>query len=71
MIPTDANFKSVSTQLGGLTLNGIASQGTAQSLIVMKIDDQSVAQTFESLNQTDKFIQIKVGSEIYYLPLYQ
>ena len=71
MIPTDANFKSVSTQLGGLTLNGIASHGTAQSLVVMKIDDPAAAQTFLSQNQTDKFIQIKVGNEDYYLPLYQ
>ena len=70
MIPTDANFKSVSTQLGGLTLNGIASQGTAQSLVVLNIDDSNSAQTLTK-TITTKFIQIKIDKTDYYIPLYQ
>ena len=70
MIPTDANFKSVSTQLGGLTLNGIASQGTAQSLVVLNIDDSNAAQTLTKTTTT-KFIQIKIDKTDYYIPLYQ
>jgi hypothetical protein len=70
MIPTDANFKSVSTQIGGLTLNGIASQGTAQSLVVLNIDDSNAAQTLTK-TITTKFIQIKIDKTDYYIPLYQ
>jgi hypothetical protein len=70
MIPTDANFKSVSTQLGGLTLNGIAAQGTAQSLVVLNIDDTLAAQTL-SKTITTKFIQVKIDKTDYYIPLYQ
>lgn len=69
MIPTDANFKSVSTQLGGLTLNGIAAQGTAQSLVVLNIDDTLAAQTL-SKTITGKFIQVKIDKIDYYIPLY-
>jgi len=54
-IPLDANFKSMSCQLGGLRLNGIVNYsdqspsppittGTAQSLTVITIDDPAVAQ---------------------------
>jgi len=69
-IPIDSNFKSVSCQLGGLRLNGIVSQGTAQSNVVIIIDDSSAAQTL-SKSITGKFLQVNVGGDVYYLPLYQ
>jgi hypothetical protein len=37
-LPMDSNFKNVSCQLGGLTLNGNVSQGTASSLNVMIVN---------------------------------
>jgi hypothetical protein len=66
----NANFKTVSSQLGGLTLNGIVSQGTAINYNVLTIDDSSTAQTL-SLSQTGKFIQVNIAGVEYYLPLYQ
>ena len=44
-IPLDANFKNLSCQAGGLTLNGNVSQGTAISLNVLTVNDPTVAQT--------------------------
>jgi len=69
-LPIDSNFKSLSCQLGGLTLNGNVSQGTASSLNVIKINDPTVAQTL-SKTITGKFIQVKIGSDTFYIPLYQ
>jgi hypothetical protein len=67
---SDANFRKLSSQLGGLTFNGIYSQGTATSLNVITIDDSTAAQTLTK-TITGKFLQVKVGTSTYYLPLYQ
>ena len=69
-IPLDANFRNLSCQLGGLTLNGNVSAETASSLNVVTINDPSVAQTL-SKTITGKFLQVNIGGTIYYLPLYQ
>ena len=69
-IPLDANFKNLSCQLGGITLNGNVSAGTASSLNLVTINDPSVAQTL-SKTITGKFLQVNIGGTIYYLPLYQ
>ena len=69
-LPIDSNFKSLSCQLGGLTLNGNVSQGTATSLNVIRINDPNVAQTL-SKTITGKFIQVNLANEVFYIPLYQ
>ena len=80
-IPLDANFKSMSCQLGGLRLNGIANysnqspsppitSGTAQSLTVITIDDSAAAQTLTK-TITDKFLKVQIAGTNYYIPLYQ
>ena len=65
----DSNFRKMSSQLGGLTLNGIVSQGTAISTNVMIIDDTTAAQTL-SKTITGKFLGITVAGVQYYIPLY-
>ena len=70
MSSTNSNFNSLSCQLGGLTLNGNVVQGTAQSLKVVTINDPTVAQTL-SKTITGKFLQVSIGGDNYYLPLYQ
>ena len=67
---TDANFRNVSCQLGGLTLNGNVSQGTASNLNIVTINDPSVVQTLTK-TITGNFLQIKASGIIYYIPLYQ
>ena len=37
-IPLNSNFKTTSCQLGGLTLNGIVSQGTAISQNIINVE---------------------------------
>ena len=69
-IPLDSNFRNASCQLGGLCLNGNVVQGTASSLNVVTINDPTVAQTL-SKTITGEFIQIKIGSELFFIPLYQ
>jgi len=69
-IPIDSNFKSLSCQLGGLTLNGNVSQGTATSLNVININDPNVVKTL-SKTITGKFIQVNLANEVFYIPLYQ
>jgi hypothetical protein len=69
-IPLNANFKTTSCQLGGLTLNGIVSQGTAISQNIINVDDSTVAQTL-SKSITGKFLQVNIAGTVYYLPLYQ
>jgi hypothetical protein len=69
-IPLDSNFKSLSCQLGGLTLNGNVSQGTAQSYNVISINDPAVVQTL-SKSSTGKYLQVNLGNELFYIPLYQ
>ena len=68
-IPGDSNFRNLSSQLGGFRLNGIVSNQTAQSLNVVTIDDSAAAQTLTK-SLSGKFLQVTVGQEVYYLPLY-
>jgi len=73
-IPLDANFKSVSCQLGGLRLNGIynsvtPNSGTAQSLSVVTIDDPAVVQS-PTISTVKGYLQVNVGVNPYYIPLY-
>ena len=69
-IPLDSNFKNLSCQLGGLTLNGNVENKTAQNYTILTINDPFVAQTLSN-SITDKFLQVNIGNQIYYLPLYQ
>ena len=76
-IPADSNFRKLSCELGGFTLNGNISQQTAFSATVVTIDDPAVTQTL-SKTITGKFLEVKVGSnnsntktESFYIPLYQ
>lgn len=69
-IPLDSNFKNLSCQLGGLTLNGNVVTETAQSYTVLTINDPLVAQTL-SPPITGKFLQVNIGGVPFYLPLYQ
>lgn len=73
-----ANYNILGCQLGGLTLNGNIQNGTAQNSTVLTINDPAVI--FDSSGHTivdtsgaltNKFIKIKIGSEFYYLPVYQ
>ena len=70
-IPLNSNFRSLSCQLGGLTLNGNVASGTAQNYNVVTINDPAVIQTVSKMQLTNKFLQLNVGGMIYYLPLYQ
>jgi hypothetical protein len=70
MSSNNASYRSLSCQLGGLTFNGNVSQGTAQSLNIVTINDPTVAQTL-SKTITGKFLQLNIGGTNYYLPLYQ
>jgi hypothetical protein len=82
-IPSNANFKNLSCQLGGLRLNGKVDYndpsilgGTAESYTVITIDDtDSLIEDTKSF--AGKYIRIKVGNtgddsvDFYYIPLYQ
>ena len=70
-IPLDSNFKNLSCQLGGLTLNGNVANGTAQSYTIVTINDPAVIQSVTPSQVIGKFLQINIGGVIYYLPLYQ
>ena len=69
-IPNDSNFRNLSCQLGGLTLNGIVTQGTASSENIITIDDSTAAQTL-SKTITGQFLQVSVAGVNYFIPLYQ
>ena len=70
-IPLNSNFKNISCQLGGLTLNGNVDTGTAQNYKVLTINDPKVINTSGTYTHDDnKFIPIKIGDKTYYLPLY-
>jgi len=69
-IPLDSNFKNLSCQLGGLTLNGNVVQGTASSLNVITINDPTVAQSL-SKSSTGKYLEVSIGNVNYFIPLYQ
>ena len=66
----DSNFKNVSCQLGGLTLNGNVLNGTASSLNLVTINDPSVIQQGPTgstgpvgLTGPIGYIQIKIGND--------
>jgi hypothetical protein len=67
---SEFNSNSISCQLGGFTLNGNVTNGTAQGLTVITINDPNVAQTLAP-SITTEFLQVNIGGVIYYLPLYQ
>ena len=69
-IPLDSNFKSLSCQLGGLTLNGNVTQETAQSYNIITINDPAVVKTL-SKSSTGKYLQVNLGNELFYIPLFQ
>jgi hypothetical protein len=70
-IPIDFNAKSLSCQLGALTLNGNVANATAQSYNVLVINDPAAIQTTTRTQVPDKFLKVMVGQETYYLPVYQ
>ena len=84
-IPLDANFKSMSCQLGGLRLNGIyngtaPNSGTAQSLSLITIDDTASlrpSSVVTGLGTLKGYLQVSIPglatptNPYYYIPLYQ
>jgi hypothetical protein len=70
-IPMDTNARNLSCQLGGLTFNGNVSQGTANSVNVVTINDPGVIQDSSHNILTNKFLQISIAGAPYYIQLYQ
>jgi hypothetical protein len=75
-IPLNSNFKNLSCQLGGLTLNGNVVNGTAKNYNVVTINDPLVIQSVSKSIVAGKFLQIQIGptsdpNNTYFLPLYQ
>jgi hypothetical protein len=70
-IPVDFNAKSLSCQLGALTLNGNVANATAQSYTLLTINDPAAIQTTTRTQVPDKFLKVMVGQETFYLPVYQ
>ena len=65
-------MNNLSCQLGGLTLNGNVANGTAQNYNIITINDPAVIiQDPSGVSFTNNYIQLKIGSETYLLPLYQ
>ena len=67
----DANFRNLSCQLGGLTLNGNVSQGTASNVSIVTINDPAVLQDSSGMTMTNKCVKVFVGGVPYFIPLYQ
>jgi len=65
----DSNFRNLSSQLGGLRLNGNVDSGTAKSYSVVTIDDPKVIQNVTK-TITGTFLQVTIAGSDYYLPLY-
>ena len=72
-IPLDANYKTLSCQLGGLHLNGIVTYpptvpaingGTAQSLTVLSIDDTDVITVAPIIppGAISGYLRVKIGN---------
>ena len=62
-IPNNSNFKGISCQLGGLTLNGNYSNGTAQSLTFVTINDPAVIQHHVDSSGTPVgYLQVSIGN---------
>ena len=65
-------MNNLSCQLGGLTLNGNVANGTAQNYNIVTINDPAVIiQDLSGVSFTNNYLQLKIGSETYLLPLYQ
>ena len=77
-IPADSNFRKLSCELGGFTLNGNISQQTAFSATVVTIDDPAVILN-PSLNSSSVpvgYLRVAIGNtgsgpNYYYMPLFQ
>ena len=67
----DANFRNLSCQLGGLTLNGNVSQGTASNVSIVTINDPAVLQDSSGMTITNKCVKVFVAGIPYFIPLYQ
>ena len=78
-IPLSSNFRSLSCQLGGLTLNGNIQYNTAQSATVLTVNDPSVILNPSLSSETPVgYLRVSIGikndntgPEYYYIPLYQ
>ena len=65
------NLLSLGVQLGGLTLNGNIVNGTAQSNVILTINDPAVIYDSSGISHSNSFLKVKIGNQFYYLPLYQ
>jgi|688.fasta_scaffold1392611_1 hypothetical protein len=72
-IPLNSNFKKLSCQLGGLTLNGNVADGTAIDKTVITINDPAVISGIAPVDTSviKKWLKVKIAAEYYYIPLYQ
>ena len=76
-IALDSNFRKLSSNLGGLRLNGNISQGTAISGTFVTIDDPAVKNyTPVNASVAAGYLRVAIGNNgsgpaYYYLPLYQ
>lgn len=78
-IPLNSNFSSLSCQLGGFTLNGNINSQTAQSNVILTINDPAVIIPVPSPDKTIVgYLKVSIGiksnntgPEYYYFPLYQ
>ena len=57
----DSNFKNLSCQLGGLRMNGIVSQETANNYSVLRIDDPLVIKNPPGLSIVG-YLQASIGN---------
>jgi hypothetical protein len=70
-IPLDTNYRNLSCQLGGLTLNGNVSQGTANTYNIVTINDPNVIIDSSKNIIPGKFLQVNVSGTPFFIPLYQ
>ena len=72
-IPLNSNFRNLSCQLGGFTLNGNVTNGTAIDKTLITINDPDVTTGITPVDTSTikKWLKIKVGADNYFLPLYQ
>ena len=67
-----ANYNVLGCKLGEFTLNGNIQNGTATSNTVVVINDPAAIVNNPVIDTSGKqFLKIKVGSQFYYLPVYQ
>ena len=77
-IPNNSNFRNLSCQLGGLSLNGNVAQQTASSYTVVTINDPAVVRHPTLNNSTTPvgYLQLAIGNtgsgpNYFYVPLFQ